>query len=805
MIGLTVIIQEPTDDCVMMKNGTESPHIPLNSESKKKVAFQWPRKLKKKIKTYFSTEIGLSIFIAIVSMLMVTGILSGRYLAASAVSKSDISLRNVYTEKTLHVQDKVETKHLRYEAREQVSPIYKKRPMADKIIMDRLVDFLENIQYLRQNRALSPDGKVLGLQQLVGQNEPLTPQVTQTLLKSAHWKRIYDVSLKTAEALIQRGVTSEDFMMRKESTVRQAIPPYSGLTPAENDAVVFLVSAKLRPTLTIDEASTEQAKDFAASSVKPVEDVYNKGDLIVRQGEKINDLQRAALEAQGSILNKNKWLSVFAVCILSIGLLSVVWGYLYRFEHSNFFKPTYAGLLATSMVLSVASMALLVDFKPGYAEFYPFAILSLIVCIFTHPRIAILTTIMILLLCGLVLKIPLESLSVLLISSLIGIFVLSRKLIPKDRNDLLLAGLSVGISQGITILVLSFIYEPVAEMDQTGLLFQMMLGFVSGLVTGIFTLGVLPYAESLFKLVTTYTLLEFGNHDRPILRRMQMEAPGTFHHSLMVATLSEAAAEAIGANPVLTRVGALYHDIGKVKRPLFFVENQAYFGVENPHDKLTPRLSKMVITAHPRDGIEMGKQMGLPKVLMRFMPEHHGTLIAGYFYNKAVLLEGEENVNKAQFRYPGPKPQSRETAVVMLADACESSVRALKNPTVNQVEERVDKIFKQRIDDGQFSECPITFQDMQIIRDTFIRILRGIQHNRIEYQQNVLEELGKKPVVESAKQAARSLSEVQLNQSPIAAGSASHRISKSTEDPLIELDSLAELQKQEEGPEPGCC
>jgi len=278
----------------------------------------------------------------------------------------------------------------------------------------------------------------------------------------------------------------------------------------------------------------------------------------------------------------------------------------------------------------------------------------------------------------------------------------------------------------------------------------MGIGVFMGLLTGIFILGALPILESWFKLVTPYTLLELGNHDRPMLRRLQVEAPGTFHHSVMVANLSEAAAEAIGANSILTRVGALYHDIGKMKRPLFFVENQAYFGVENPHDKLTPRLSKMVVTAHPRDGVEMGKQIGLPTAILRFMPEHHGTLLAGYFYNRAILEEGEENVNKSHFRYPGPKPQSKETAIVMLADACESAVRALKNPTLSSVEDRVDKIFRQRVDDGQFNECPLSFQELRTVRDTFVRVLRGIQHNRIEYQQTVLQELSKKPLTEPA-------------------------------------------------------
>jgi cyclic-di-AMP phosphodiesterase PgpH len=244
--------------------------------------------------------------------------------------------------------------------------------------------------------------------------------------------------------------------------------------------------------------------------------------------------------------------------------------------------------------------------------------------------------------------------------------------------------------------------------------------------------------------VTPYTLMELANHDHPLLRRMQFEAPGTFHHSLMTASLSEAAAEAIQADALLTRVGCLYHDIGKMKRPLFFIENQAYFGADNPHDKLTPRLSKLVITAHPKDSLEMARNHHIPDAVQRFMTEHHGTMMAAYFYNKACQEEGAENVNKSQFRYPGPKPQSKETAIVMLADACESAVRALKNPTVAQIEERIDKIIWQRIDDGQFDQCPLTFRDISVVKETFVRVLRGIQHNRIEYQQNIMRDLGRK-------------------------------------------------------------
>ncbi len=792
----------------------------------KKKPVQWTFKLLKHTKSYLVTEVGLSTFIAALSILIITLVLSSRYLMINnGFLNGGVSTRNITAERTLHLEDTESTQQLRYEARQQIAPIYKKESGEDKAILDNIAGDLDQIEAIRDKAGLSYADKAQQVRELYNGQSSLPDEVIRTLLTTPHWQKLYETSIQASQALLQRGITFDDYHSKKEVLIRENIPAQPGITIPEEDAVIALVGNTMHPTLLIDEKSTEEARDIAASHVKPIVEVYHKGDLIIKKGDRINALQRAALIQQGDLFYKNRWLTLFGISILSISLLSIVWVYLYRFEHSNFFKPTYASLLAVTMLASVVGISLVFDLQANdLFQLLPVSIMALMLCLFTHPRIAILTTMMIILLCGLVLQIPLEALSILVISSLAGILILARKPVPKDRGDLIIAGLGVGVTSGVMILALSFIYAPGLGIEQPNLLYQIGTGVVCGSLTGVLTLGALPIFESWFKLVTPYTLLELGNHDRPILRRMQMEAPGTFHHSLMVATLSEAAAEAIGANPILARVGSLYHDIGKIKRPLFFVENQAYFGVENPHDKLTPRLSKMVITAHPRDGIEMGKHLGLPKSILRFMPEHHGTLIAGYFYNKAILEEGEENVNKAQFRYPGPKPQSKETAIVMLADACESAVRALKNPTINQVEERVDKIIKQRIDDNQFSECTITFQDIQVIRETFIRILRGIQHNRIEYQQNILQELGKKSAQMDAsvksqpheppkEMSPKSVAFHPAGSLPSASSELapqpsqkSARSVKLQEEPLIELDSLSEtLQSQDTSRGPDCC
>lgn len=274
---------------------------------------------------------------------------------------------------------------------------------------------------------------------------------------------------------------------------------------------------------------------------------------------------------------------------------------------------------------------------------------------------------------------------------------------------------------------------------------------LNGIISSMIALGTLPLFESAFQIITPYGLAELADHNQPLLKRLQIEAPGTYHHSLMVSNLCEAAAEAIGANPILARVGAFYHDIGKLKRPLFFVENQSYFGIENPHTKLNPRLSKMVITAHPKDGVELAKEYHLPSIISSFILQHHGEGLAKYFYNQAVQEEGIENVKEEQFRYTGPKPNMKETAILMIADAVESAVRSLKNPTPEEIDNIIDKIIVERLNDSQLADSPLTLHDIKVIASTFSRILRGMQHNRIKYQENIVEEFSKNKIKMPAK------------------------------------------------------
>jgi len=244
------------------------------------------------------------------------------------------------------------------------------------------------------------------------------------------------------------------------------------------------------------------------------------------------------------------------------------------------------------------------------------------------------------------------------------------------------------------------------------------------------TNGAIPYLESAFGITSSVRLLELSNPGNSLLRRLQIEAPGTYHHSLLVGNLAEAAANAVGGDALLVRVAAYYHDIGKIKRPYFFIENQMG---DNPHDKIAPTLSTLILTSHVKDGVELAREQKLPQGITEIIEQHHGNSLCSFFYHKAVENNKNENVTEEEFRYEGPKPQTKEAAMVMLADAVEAAVRSLQNRTSGRVEGIVRKIIKDKLMDGQLDECDLTLKDLDIIAAAFIRVLSGIFHNRIEY------------------------------------------------------------------------
>ena len=298
----------------------------------------------------------------------------------------------------------------------------------------------------------------------------------------------------------------------------------------------------------------------------------------------------------------------------------------------------------------------------------------------------------------------------------------------RSRTKLVLVGAAAAGVMMLTMLVMGLI----GGHWELPLLWNMLACGGAGLAAGLVMQGLLPVIERAFDIATAMTLLEFSDVSRPLLRRLASDAPGTFNHSLLLGTMAEAAAEAIGVNGLLTRVGAYYHDVGKINKPPYFAENQE--GKLSRHDKLSPAMSLLIILGHVKDGVELVKEYNVPRVIWPFITEHHGTTLIEYFYHAARQAQGEQApVSEAQFRYPGPKPQSKETAILMLCDSVEGATRALTEPNAAHIEDVVYKISRKRLDDGQLDECSLTLRELKTVEQSLTKSLLSFYHGRVQY------------------------------------------------------------------------
>ena len=557
---------------------------------------------------------------------------------------------------------------------------------------------------------------------------------------------MFDKANLTLDNMLRVGITEGDF---EKNNVAQLISNniVANVSKRQISVITALLEQIIVPNLVVDEYATEVARKNAMNSVKPYEITFQKGDKILFEGEPVTRLKRDALRQAGYNVYELNWQGLTAIYILVFLATLMFLGYMKFFE-KKFLEPNY---LMISAVLSVVMAVIATVMPTGFSPYIlPIPAYTIIMSIFLSPRVAFVATSIICAVLAIGAQYDLQWLITFTLLGMVTMITISRIRFSR-RFDLIRTGFHISLAGLMIVLSIYLIEKCLIDVENLLIFQNCIFIFLNGMLSSVIALGLFPVFESWFKIITPYGLAELADHNQPLLKRLQFEAPGTYHHSLMVSNLCEAAAEAIGANPILARVGAFYHDIGKLKRPLFFVENQSYFGIENPHTKLNPRLSKMVITAHPKDGVELAKEYGLPPVIHNFILQHHGEGLASYFYNQAVQEEGIENVKEEQFRYTGPKPNTKETAILMIADAVESAVRSLKNPTPEEIENIIDKIIIERLNDTQLADSPLTLHDLKVIAATFSRILRGMQHNRIKYQENLDEEFEKNKIVMPSK------------------------------------------------------
>lgn len=412
------------------------------------------------------------------------------------------------------------------------------------------------------------------------------------------------------------------------------------------------------------------------------------------------------------------WVGLSGLWLVVVAGLAL---YLARFEPALFANRRHLGVLALMVVSGTLLTRLTTSVAP---EFNLLPAIAILLSLFLRPTLAVVVCLSWVLVLGLILHLPFSSALLAGAGCLLGALAVHR---PQNRLDV--AGVGLLLAGVNTVLFLCL--EAFSAQGESPLLWavQGIWALASGVGSAVLAVGLLPYFEGMFGIITPFKLMELANSTQPLLRELMQKAPGTYHHSVVVGNLAEAAAEAIGGDAMLSRVGALYHDIGKTNRPYFFIENQ--LGGENPHSHLSPRMSAKVIIQHVHEGVEMAKAHRLPAVLTAFIAEHHGDSLVSYFHHQAK--QGDEVVREEEFRYPGPRPKTKEAAIVMLADGTEAASRTLAKPTSDQLEALVEKIVRQRLEDHQLSEAPLTLADLERIKQAFTRVLQGLFHTRIDY------------------------------------------------------------------------
>ncbi len=692
-----------------------------------------------RVKEFFTSSRVVKLSFLISFTLLLTAIVSVQNFFFQGIIENGISKKDIIAQKTLVVEDVKRTEQQKREMAQKVEPILV--PAEDTFIRSNLETLQNSILQIRKKDKTEKE-KIEELNILFDlSGNPKKDFILDFLLNvdDTSLKEAFDKASLSLVNILQAGITEKDF---EKSNIQKLIQEHmvSDVSKRQIAVIPAMLEQVIVPNLVVDDTATEIARLNAMDSVKPYKVTFQKGEKIVFEGEPVTRLKRDALREAGYNVYELNWQGILSVYILILFITIVFLAYIKFFER-DYLEGRY---LSFAAMLAIITSGIAVLLPTGFTPYIlPVPLVIIAAAIFLSPRIAFILTSMLLIILSIGMQYDIQFLIIFTILALIGMITVS-KIRYTRRFDLIRVGFNLGVAGVLIMLSLYFIDKCLIDVSNYLILKNCICIFCNGIVSSIVALGLSPLLESTFHIITPYGLAELGDHNQPLLKRLQIEAPGTYHHSLMVSTLCEAAAEAIGANPILARVGAFYHDIGKLKRPLFFVENQSYFSIENPHNSLNPRLSKMVITAHPKDGVDLAKEYGLPSIINDFILQHHGEGIAKYFYNQAVQEEGAENVKEEQFRYLGPKPNRKETAILMIADAVESAVRAMKGATVDEIENIIDKIIVERLNDGQLADSPLTLKDIKIIASTFSRILRGMQHDRIKYQENIADEFKNK-------------------------------------------------------------
>jgi len=716
------------------------------------------KKIIKKQKPIKNSNKFFHIIIALVTcFLLVTIIEWERGLLDTKFYEGDVALNSIYAPYDFTVNGDIDytaTEAIKKEILGSILYVYNFDTLAKELVLKKINSFFDSFQAIVSQEMPSED-KALKLKELtVSFNIPETlinsilelkdPQGFFLEVQNAIEKLMDQGVLPTQEAsklkegaiknirLIDKSKKKEDVRPIDEfialsDTKKKMEPLLISLKERKERALlVDFVNAVLSPNIIFDQLETELRREAAITKVQPVykKVEVKKNELIVNKGERIS---KEHLVKLGGIAQHEPYTSkfgtFFGISILVILFMVLLALYIEFYEPDIVVGNKELVLLSIICVLMVLAAKLIV-ISPWPSTLIPVAAASMFMAILLNSRLAIITTCFLSILVGMISGNRLDIVAVSVAGGMIGIFAVRD---VRRRSQLMVAGLSVGLANMSYLIGIGLLNSLGFSVYIT----ESFLGLGNGIISGLVVTGLLPIFESVFKITTDISLLELSDLNHPLLKEMVIKAPGTYHHSLVVGNLAEAACEAIGANALLARVSAYFHDIGKIEKSSYFSENQPASG--SMHDKLSPTMSSLIITNHVKNGVELAQKYKLNRRIVDIIAEHHGSGLVFYFFKRALEENVNEEVIEEGFRYPGPKPQTKEAACVLLADSVEAGSRALDDPAPASIKGLVRKIINNKFIDGQLDGCDLTLRDLEKIAEIFTHILTGIYHTRVEY------------------------------------------------------------------------
>lgn len=725
-------------------------------------------------------------------------------LTPTEFGPGDIAPRDIKAPYDLLIPDDNLSEQKRVEAEKAVAHLYDFDPTTGTVVTGQVVQVISSLHRdqeqelaveqqlaeLEANFGIKPSSKTLAALKKLSTLEDINARIAEVILPLYQQKVAGNLKLfeaDRAKGVIFRGPGEQpEFVDQGAEKViglgelQDALKKALGATELTNQQQVALrelVVPLLRPNISFNQNETEARRMLAREEVKPVLIQVKKGEMIVRGGDRITQDQ---LKRLGALQDENSagtlWRKASGILLSCFILVYFV----HTFARRNVrkYQPENRDLLflATIFVLQILVLKVSIFIatalgsafpyveQNAYYYLFPFAVGTMLVRVVLNSEVslvfAILSSILTAVLFG-------NSFAVLIFAFLTSLSGAHWVRHVTERSSLFRAGLRLGL---FNLVLLFALHLTTSRPFDLQLLYKLGFSFTGGLVAAVMVTGIVPLVESLFRYTTNIKLLELANMNNPLLRDLMVQAPGTYHHSIIVGNLAEAAAENIGVNPLMVRVAAYYHDIGKIRKPQYFIENIG--GQENRHDKLAPSMSALILMAHVKDGVEMARESRLGQDLTDIIRQHHGTSLMKFFYDRAKSKADPEveQIDERDYRYHGPKPQTREAALIMLADAIEAASRTLTDPTPARIQGMVQKIINNIFIDGQLDECELTLKDINNIAKSFKLVLGGIFHYRVDYPEPVSKE-------RNVEKPARSLDE--------------DRDRKSTEKPEDPQDSTA--------------